>query len=567
MSVNIAQVLKKYERMKAAHQLWEPLWQDLADYIFPRRAQFTTSPTPGRKRTEKLFDSTALDAHDRLASTLNGTLTSRSTEWFSLKMRNEQFNESADVKIWLEDCGKRMFNAFNQSNFAQEIHEVYLDETAFGTGGLFLEERNPESRDFAGFVFRAMPLHDICIDEDQEGRVNTVYRAFTMTAGAAVSLWGIQNVGDKINKAIDSQKPDTVFNFLHVIEPRLLGVVKNPTFSTPKTKLPWVCAYVCLDDKTMDTPIYESGYNEFPAMVPRWSKSAGEKYGRGPGHLALPDVKTLNRATELGLKTWAKVLGMPTKSRDDGVVGPIRNTEAGNTIVRNMDDIQPLFPPGTFSEALRNDRIKSSDLQASIRRIFYADQMSLPEKSYMTAFEVAKQFELMERLLGPTMGRQETELLNPLVDRAFGIMLRHSAFSAPPPILQQAGAQLDVQYEGPLARSQRLSEVEGIERLQQMTMVIAQVDPSVIDNIDYDKAIHISAEILGVSSKILRDPDEVQKMREQRAQQQAQMQQLANASTMAQAAGKAAPALKVAADAAGHWGGIPAGGSSGPAAA
>jgi len=162
----------------------------------------------------------------------------------------------------------------------------------------------------------------------------------------------------------------------------------------------------------------------------------------------------------------------------------------------------------------------------------------------MTAFEVAKRFELLQRLLGPTMGRQETEFLNPLIDRMFGIMLRHGALPKPPDVLVQAGAQIDVQYEGPLAKSQRLAEVEGLERLQALVVNAATLDPSIVDNIDYDEAIHLAADVLGVPPKLLRDPDDVKKMRDQRAQQQAQQQQIADTSSVAAAAGKAIPAIK-----------------------
>jgi hypothetical protein len=564
MPIDATQLIKKYDRLKRDHELWSVLWQEIAEVIHPRRSQFMVQRTQGAKQTERLFDSTALDAHDRLASTLNGTLTSRAAKWFSLKMRDEIWVEDQDVNEWLEDCGKRMFRAFNQSNFAQEVHEVYLDECAFGTSALFLEERKPEKTDFHGFIFRCIPLNTFVLDEDQEGRVNTVIRKFSMSAAAAVALWGEKNLGEKVLKAIADGKSETMFEFLHAVYPRLTGTKPDPKLGTPNTELPWASAYVGIADKN---PITESGFNEFPFMVPRWSKSSGEKYGRGPGHLALPDVKTLNKVVELSLKMWAKNLDMPTKSISDSVVGPIRNTPGGNTIVSNMDYLQPLFPPGSFREAIGNDKLKSDDLKAAIRRYFYADQMELPVGPAMTAFEVAKRFELLQRLLGPTMGRQESELLNPLIERAFGIMYRHGALPKAPAVLTQGGADIDVAYEGPLAKSQRLSEVEGLERLQQYVAGAAQLDPTIIDNIDFDEALRISADVLGVPSKILRSQADVQKLREQKQAAQQQQQQIADAGNIATAAGKAAPALKLLPDQAGKWGGIPPGGSSGSQAA
>lgn len=563
---NVEVLLKRFERMKTDRQLWEPLWQEIADYIHPTQNQFVVKTTPGAKQTEKIFDSTALDAHDRLASVLNGTLTSRVTAWFGLKMRNEKYDANTEVQTWLEDCALKMFREFNRSNFAQEIHETYLDESAFGTASLFLEEKSGEQKGFKGFLFRSLGLYSIWIEEDHEGRVNTVFREFELTAGAALAKWGRELLGEKVLKAINDQKPDTKFKFLHVTMPRA-GVSLTPVVGkVPSTRLPWASYYIGVADKNM---IMEGGFYEFPFMVPRWTKNSLEKYGRGPGHMALPDVKTLNKVKQLGLKTWAKTLDMPTKSIDDGVTGDIRNYPGGNTIVSRMDAIEPLYPPGMFRESISNDQIKTQDLQGAIKRYFYADQMELPSGPAMTAFEVAKRFELLQRLLGPTMGRQETELLNPLIDRAFGMMQRGGAFVDPPAILTQDNATMDVVYEGPLAKSQRLAEVEGIERFQQLLMSAAQVDPGVIDILDYDIALRIAADVLAVPAKAIRDPKDVLKMRAQRQAQQAQQQKLSDATQMATAAGKAAPALKAmpGGGANAPWAGIPSGGSSGPNAA
>src|SRR6267378_491197 len=157
------------------------------------------------------------------------------------------WQEIADVNEWLEDCAKRMFRAFNQSNFAQEIHEVYLDEVAFGTSAVFLEERKPEKADFHGFIFRCLPLNTFVLDEDQEGRVNTVIRKFCMSAAAAIAQWGKENLGEKVLKAIEDGKSETMFDFLHAIYPRLTGTAPDPKLGTPKTKLPWASVYIGIE--------------------------------------------------------------------------------------------------------------------------------------------------------------------------------------------------------------------------------------------------------------------------------------------------------------------------------
>src|SRR3990172_1038327 len=359
MPVNVEQLMRQYERLKDEHQLWRPLWQDIGDLIRPTRANFTTIRSPGTKQTERLFDSTALTANERLAATLNGTLTNAASNWFELTLRGE-LSDDHDVMEWLEECTRRMHRALNQSNFHQELLSIYLDIPSFGTGAILEEERRPEGSNFGGLVFYSLPLAAIGIDEDSEGRVNTIMRCFRMSAGAIVEKWGLANVGDKIAKAFNDGKLSQAFEILHSIRPRLYGADRAPGYGTPKTRLPFESCYIALDDKY---PMAEGGYQEFPAMVPRWDKSPGEKYGRGVGHTALPDVKTLNKEKELALKTWAKTLDMPMVAEEESLGGPMRTMPNGLTVVRNIEKRpQPLYPPGMFGEQIRTNSLEEEKL-------------------------------------------------------------------------------------------------------------------------------------------------------------------------------------------------------------
>src|SRR5205085_2478003 len=69
-----------------------------------------------------------------------------------------------------------------------------------------------------------------------------------------------------------------------------------------------------------------------------------------------------------------------------------------------------------------------SELRASIRGIYFTDQLILHEKPDMTATEILALQEQMQRLMGPTLARLEAEFLNKLVQRVFRIMYRANAF-------------------------------------------------------------------------------------------------------------------------------------------
>ena len=509
-------IRKRLDKLEADRGTWESHWQEILDYVMPRKAEITFLRSRGEKRTEVLFDSTAITANNLLAASLQGTLTSPSLPWFSLKLRDDDANKIRDVQIWLEDTARRMYAVFNESNFNTEVHEMYLDLCSVGTSAIFVEEAN-EGFLQGGLHFNTLHIAEYFIQENSTGRVDTLYRKYKMTARQAVQEFGEDNVGTKIKEAVKA-KPDTQFNFIHAVEPtpdyeRSVGMKS-------KTKLPFHSCHVCFEDKMV---VRVGGYNEFPYLVPRWSKATGEIFGRSPSYNALPDIKTLNKAVEIGLKAWAKAIDPPLLVTDDGVIGRVRMTPGGITVVRSDTAIKPL----QIGSNWQITDLKENQLRTAIRQAYYSDQLQLQEGPQMTATEVQVRYELMQRLLGPTLGRFQTEFLNPLIERVFGIMMRADALTPRPSEME--GMNMDIEYVGPLARSQRMEEAIAVERLYQLAMQVVQVDPTVMDVINHEQAIRMRATLLGVPKTVLRGEDEVAEIREQRAaaQQQAQEQAMA----------------------------------------
>ena len=509
-------IRKRLDKLEADRGTWESHWQEILDYVMPRKAEITFLRSRGEKRTEVLFDSTAITANNLLAASLQGTLTSPSLPWFSLKLRDDDANKVRDIQIWLEDTARRMYAVFNESNFNTEVHEMYLDLCSVGTSAIFVEEAN-EGFLQGGLHFNTLHIAEYFIQENSTGRVDTLYRKYKMTARQAVQEFGEDNVGTKIKEAVKA-KPDTQFNFIHAVEPtpdyeRSVGMKS-------KTKLPFHSCHVCFEDKMV---VRVGGYNEFPYLVPRWSKATGEIFGRSPSYNALPDIKTLNKAVEIGLKAWAKAIDPPLLVTDDGVIGRVRMTPGGITVVRSDTAIKPL----QIGSNWQITDLKENQLRTAIRQAYYSDQLQLQEGPQMTATEVQVRYELMQRLLGPTLGRFQTEFLNPLIERVFGIMLRSDALTPRPSEME--GMNMDIEYVGPLARSQRMEEAIAVERLYQLAMQVVQVDPTIMDVIDHEQAIRMRATLLGVPKTVLRGEDEVAEIREQRAaaQQQAQEQAMA----------------------------------------
>ena len=81
----LEQLFKLYESAKKRRSNWENLWEECYSHALPQRGGFTFSPRAGGRKTDQIYDATAMDAVDQLASSMLGNLTPTWSQWFGLK--------------------------------------------------------------------------------------------------------------------------------------------------------------------------------------------------------------------------------------------------------------------------------------------------------------------------------------------------------------------------------------------------------------------------------------------------------------------------------------------------
>ena len=578
MAVAVADLLRRWQDLKAQRSTYETVWQDIAEYTVPHRANIQRQQQPGEKKTDKIFDSTAVRALPMLAAHLHATLTPSTQPWLSFALRDERLSADQTVREWLEDCARRMHRAFRQSNFNVAVHEMYLDLVGpSATGCLYVEEKAPPASGiFGGFRFRAHSAEEYTIAEDANGMVDTVYRRLRFTARQLIQKWGEAKVGTRVVER-HRQKPDEPYEVVHAVQPRTdLQYAADGARKRGPGNMPVASCYVLVEGEDgagkRGRKLEEGGYEEFPYMVPRWLKAAGELYGFGPSHLALPDVRTMNAAKEFLLKAAPLAIFPPTIERDDAVIGEPDLTPAGRNVVGGTGALTDQL--AFMQTGLKVDigQIVFGDLIQSIRETYYIPQLELTDAPQMTATEVQVRFELMMRYLGAVLERLMAEFLNPLVERCFAIMARARAFAPMPDMLrdQFGDADLDVQYEGPLARAQRGIELVAQERVTGWVSAVAQSktqfpDP-LWDNLNLDKMLRDRVTITGLSADALNAEDEVDETRQARLDAANKREQAATMMEAAKAAGSFAPMVREMNANGGAMGGQPGGSQTSRAA-
>jgi hypothetical protein len=506
-------ILKYHMGLKEARNNWDSYWEKLAEYYVPRKDNVYGTPIKGDVRENKLFTSVSVQANEDLASALHGMLTNPSTIWFGLNTGDHEIDRSPEVKKWLQDVVKIMIDVMNQSNFQTQIHEYYIDIGSFGTGVLRIEE----DEDFV-VRFNARPVYEGYIAENHKGIVDTVSYEYKMSLRQVWQEFG-QEAFDKHPELAKQLEQDENYEvtIIHFVTP-----TKNPNTNIKPSKpitLPFTSYKVLKENSIV---LGESGFHENPYIVSRWSKISGEVYGRSPGMKALSDSKMINELQKNILQGLVKVVNPPIQMPDDGFLMPIRLKAGGVNYYRanSRDRIEPI-QMGARPD-IGNDFLAQVELR--IKQAFYIDKLQIPQADRMTATEVMQRREEQLRILGPILGRQEFELLRPLVDRVFGICLRKGLF--PPPPLAIQNKNLKVEYTSQIARVQKTAETENLTRAVGLLIPMIEMKPETADLFNPDEMTRDVFDKFGLPAGYLLSSEQVTEMREARMAQMQEQQQL-----------------------------------------
>ncbi len=511
------EIIQEFNQIAGERGNFETQWREIAERIYPgQSAKFSALSgfeADGKKRTDNIVDSTAVLALQRFGAILDSLLTPRNQKWHRLMASNDYLNKDRAVKLYFEQVNNLLFKYryAPRSNFASQNQQNYMSLGGFGTGCLFTDELYGDP----GLRYRAIHLGEIYFMENHQGMVDRAIRSFMLTARQAKRQFGEDNLPEKILKAKETSEK---FQFLHCVKPRDEGYDPN---RLDYRGMPFASYYVCVLGQSV---VKQGGYNTFPYAISRYTQSVNEVYGRSPAMDVLPAIKTLNEQKKAFLKQGHRALDPILLAFDDGIVDGFSFKPGAMNAGGVSADGRPLvhaLPVGNLAvgkEQMDDERQLINDsFLVSLFQI-------LVETPQMTATEVMERTREKGILLAPTIGRQQSEYLGPLADRELDVLARQGLLPPMPPVLLEARGEYRLEYDSPLTRAQRAEEAAGLMRTVENALSIVNVtqNPEPLDHFDWDVIIPEIADIQAVPAKWLRSIDQVQAIRQGRAQQMAQ---------------------------------------------
>ncbi len=498
------EIIRRSDRLRGERSTTESHWQEVADYIMPSR-EFTQSSAAGSKRGTLIYHTGPVMAAEQMAGALHGMLTSPALRWFALRPDDEGMLDDQDAQVWFDAATDRMYRMFTSpmARFDLHLHENYLDQSAFGNSVLFMPDRMR-----SGIGFKALPLAECFMSENDDDMIDTMYRCFKMRCADIVEKWSKDVPEDMRREATD--RPDDKWDCIHALMP------------DPKNKGGYVGQYVL--KRNMQALGDTERYEDKPFVGARWSKRSGESMGCGPGMNALPDVKALNKLEEEHLRGVMLANAPPLAMPDDGFIQTLSQQPRALNYYRNEnqgfeDRVFPILTGARPEVAME----KIANMEQRISTAFYIQWMNLPFKPNMTATEVIQRRDEMLRLMGPMVARLQTELLGPVIERTFGVLWRNGML--PPPPTSLSGVKWHVEYTSPLALAQKSSDASAALSFLEVVMNIAKGDPTALDKVDMDQFLDFLGNRMGAPAKGLRSDAAVADLRQARQQREKMMQE------------------------------------------
>ena len=493
--------IKSYQKAKALRENWVPLFEECYEYALPQRESFYYEER-GQRRDEKIFDETAVVGVQEFASRLQSGIVPNFARWADLMAGSEVPPDQREaVDNDLDEVTEYVFEVLQNSNFSQEVHESFMD-LAVGTGVLCVEEGDSINP----VIFSAIPLPHLVLDTGPDDKIDHVYRERKKVKFDHLEMMYPNGVfHPKVTSMMGQDRETTV-----------LEVVCRDY--SKKNQEAYLSYAICMTTNTLINSKKMTGLGSNPFVCFRWSKCAGEIYGRGPLLNALSAIKTTNLTIELILENAQMSISGIYQMEDDGVINPDTiQLVPGSIIPKAMGSqgLQPIQAAGRFDVA----QLVLSDMRLNIKRALYNDMLGDPNKTPATATEVAERMADLSRRMGSAFGRLQAELVQPVLQRVIYILKKQGRIEVP----TVNGREVKVRSVSPLAQAQANQDISSVARF--LELVGGSFGPEMLQLlIDSEQtAIHL-AKKFGVPESLIRD-EEQRRQIAALAQQMAQQQQ------------------------------------------
>jgi hypothetical protein len=508
----------QFEYLKTVRATRETDWKEVQQFVAPSVFSWG-DPSDKNPRRPRRFTSRPTHFLKTLRSGIVGYSISPNIVWLKLSFENLAHLNLYGVKDWLEEVERVLYAEFNRSNLYPQVGKFIEYAATYGHAAMLIDEQIAENR----LRFSTHTTAELYLDINEFDEVTTLFRYFTMSLRNAAAFFGAESLSEPRKADLtDKRKWNQELTIIHAVYPRETFDPDSPAAGD----MPYASIYL---DEAQEHILAESGYTEFPYTVFTWDPITGSAYGDSPAVNALDDIKLLNKHEEARIKIM-QMSAEPAYNVPESMRGaPISVVPNGYNYYGKPDEIiKPIQTGANYPVALQ----VTGDIENRIKDWFHVDfflTLQHERPANVTATYVMElQGEKASTLSSLVVNINAA--LTRIIQRSFNILWRQRKIPPPPEALERSGAQLKVDFTGPLAQAQKkYHESSGIVQGINLIGAFAKLKETALDVVNFDQALKTGLEGAGFPQNAINEDADIEQMRMARAMQEAQARQQAQA--------------------------------------
>lgn len=520
-------VLERAEKARSDRDTLKPVWDAIKQLAMPTRLYWVehhrsaNDPQYAMPYMRRLRSSAASRAAELSISTLYAMIAAPGSARVELIVGGadgQRLARTATVSTWGRQVSAAVIGELTAKSGMLDpaFHQALADVVLLGSAVLFAwsrEEGPPYVR------FRHYPLEQCAFELAHDGTVDTLFIFETLTDVQARKRWPQL-------KRRPNETREFVFVCFPATEPDMVELVPREVRAAGHD---YFYAWV---EKRSDEVVEVGGFPEKPFAVARWITVGNSPYGRSPAMGVLGDMLTANDAADMMLRGIAKFIDPPWAVTDGSLFGEMDLNPGAVTYVAGDQTPTPLLPPGASRLDMGEAALVRSE--AAIREGFAVPLVLSAPQAARPATQAMIERQERDRAIAPLVVRMQHEMLDDIIWRTFGILLRKRQVPPPPEVLD--GRPIRLQFQNAALVALRQGDAAATMQLLEWLAPWAQASNEVLDLVNPDAVGRVLAEGAGVPPEVLRDEGEIRRLREARRQVQEAQLALAQAQGLAEVA-------------------------------
>lgn len=501
----IARYKKRWSALDAMQTNYKPLYQELAVLCDPKNAYFQVKRAPGDlSHLVAKTDDTAQTYLPIHAAVMNSLLTPAAYLWHRMQFLNSETQDAYGPQLDVQNrfiYNKRYSAA---SNFICAINTLYMNNAVYGWYVLEMTKDLTHKQ----VCYRALPVTEFVIDQNERGFVDTFYRKVEMTYRRLRQMF--PNYVPKCAKDSPSDNPfqwlDRSMCLMHVVEPSL---TESGKFDS---------VYMDLNDNTIIEKTVEK-HSKYIAGRAATFSNTNDPYGFSPMMSVMPSVKNLN-AISFDLVKAAHHASRFDLVAGDDIVNP-KNYPDVTSIINGGFDSEGHMQVGVLSQRdMPTLDYMVNGWRQRIKDALFVEMFSiLQETQSRSATDAMLKANERANIIAPMGDRFARELLMPMIELE---LQYYAEMHELPEFPEEAkGETFDIVLDNPMLRGQRLDSANAVSN---MAASLAQVQP-LESEFNMDETKLYLAQAFNIPQSLFNTPEQKQAIVEAQ-QQNAQMQML-----------------------------------------